>query len=78
MSGQSFPVGRITLSDRAAAGLSEVLGDPELALVLPGFGEIISVKLFEKIPAAILWRAVAGVACRSNRIVRRSSVSVWL
>ena len=78
MSGQSFPVGRITLSDRAAAGLSEVLGDPELALVLREFGEIMRARLFEKIPAAILWRAVAGVACRSNRIVRLPSVSVWL
>ena len=28
MSAQSFPVGRVTLSDRAAAGLSEVLGGP--------------------------------------------------
>ena len=28
MSGQSFPVRRITLSHRAAAGLSEVLGGP--------------------------------------------------
>jgi molybdopterin biosynthesis enzyme MoaB len=54
MSGQSFPVGRITLSDRAAAGISEDLSGPQIELVLPGFGEIMWVKLSEKNPAAIL------------------------
>ena len=67
MSGQSFPVGRITLSVRAAAGISEDLSGPEIELVLPGFGEIMRVRLFEKMPAAILWRAVAGVAVEPDR-----------
>jgi len=35
MSGQSFPVGRITLSDRAVAGISEDLSGPKIDLVLP-------------------------------------------
>jgi len=32
---------------------------------LPGFGEIMRVKSFEKVPTAILSRAVAGIAGRS-------------
>ncbi|MFM8656967.1 MAG: molybdopterin-binding protein, partial [Chthoniobacterales bacterium] len=32
---------------------------------LPGFGEIMRRKSFEKVPTAILTRAVAGVAARS-------------
>jgi len=32
---------------------------------LPGFGEIMRIKSFEKVPTAILTRAVAGVAGRS-------------
>ena len=35
MRGQSFPVGRITLSDRAVAGISEDLSGPKIELVLP-------------------------------------------
>ena len=128
MSGQRFLVGRITLSDRAAAGIYEDLSGPEIERVLrgffdeamefrvrvlsddraaieetlrlmvvdglplivttggtgpserdvtpeatrsviekelPGFGEIMRVKSFEKVPTAILSRAVAGIAGRS-------------
>jgi molybdopterin adenylyltransferase len=128
MSGQKFLVGRITLSDRAAAGVYEDLSGPEIERVLrgffdealefrvrvlsddraaieetlrlmvadglplivttggtgpserdvtpeatrsviekelPGFGEIMRVQSFEKVPTAILSRAVAGIASRS-------------
>jgi molybdopterin adenylyltransferase len=128
MSGQKFLVGRITLSDRAAAGIYEDLSGPEIERVLrgffdeamefrvrvlpddrtaieetlrlmvvdglplivttggtgpserdvtpeatrsviekelPGFGEIMRVRSFEKVPTAILSRAVAGIAGRS-------------
>jgi molybdopterin adenylyltransferase len=128
MSRQKFLVGRITLSDRAAAGVYEDLSGPEIERVLrgffdeamefrvrvlpddrtaiedtlrlmvadglplivttggtgpserdvtpeatrsviekelPGFGEIMRVQSFEKVPTAILSRAVAGVAGRS-------------
>jgi molybdopterin adenylyltransferase len=128
MDGRSFRVGRITLSDRAAAGAYEDASGPEIERVLrgffdeelefyarlladdsaaieatlremvageiplilttggtgpskrdvtpeathaviekelPGFGEIMRLKSFEKVPTAILTRAVAGVAGRS-------------
>jgi molybdopterin adenylyltransferase len=128
MSGQKFLVGRITLSDRAAAGVYEDLSGPEIERVLrgffdeamefrvrvlpddktaieetlrlmvvdglplivttggtgpserdvtpeatrsviekelPGFGEIMRLKSFEKVSTAILSRAVAGIASRS-------------
>jgi molybdopterin adenylyltransferase len=32
---------------------------------LPGFGEIMRMRSFEKVPTAILTRAVAGIAARS-------------
>jgi molybdopterin adenylyltransferase len=125
---KKFLVGRITLSDRAAAGIYEDLSGPEIERVLrgffdeamefrvrvlpddktaieetlrlmvvdglplivttggtgpserdvtpeatrsviekelPGFGEIMRVRSFEKVPTAILSRAVAGIASRS-------------
>ncbi|MFM7373646.1 MAG: molybdopterin adenylyltransferase [Chthoniobacterales bacterium] len=128
MPGRKFIVGRVTLSDRAAAGVYEDASGPEIeralreffdeemefrarvlpddqgqieaalremvsegiSLVvttggtgpsardvtpeatraviekeLPGFGEIMRMKSFEKVPTAILTRAVAGVAGRS-------------
>lgn len=128
MSDRKFPVGRITLSDRAAAGIYEDASGPEIERVLrgffdeemefharvlpddrtaieetlhlmvadglplvvttggtgpavrdvtpeatrsviekelPGFGEIMRMKSFGKVPTAILSRAVAGVAGRS-------------
>jgi molybdopterin adenylyltransferase len=128
MSRQKFLVGRVTLSDRAAAGIYEDASGPEIERVLrgffdeemefharvlpddrtaieetlqlmvadglplivttggtgpaerdvtpeatraviekelPGFGEIMRVKSFEKVPTAVLSRAVAGVANRS-------------
>jgi molybdopterin adenylyltransferase len=122
-------IGRVTLSDRASAGIYEDLSGPEIEVVLrealdahadffvrllpdeadqiraalieladvarcelivttggtgpaerdvtpeatrsviekelPGFGEIMRVRSFEKVPTAILSRAVAGVAGRS-------------
>ena len=128
MSDRKFVVGRVTLSDRAAAGVYEDASGPEIERVLrgffdeemefharvlpddrtaieetlrsmvadelplivttggtgpsardvtpeatraviekelPGFGEIMRMKSFEKVPTAILTRAVAGVAGRS-------------
>ena len=128
MSTPKFAVGRVTLSDRAAAGVYEDASGPEIERVLrgffdeamefharvlpddrvsieetlramveeglplivttggtgpaerdvtpeatraviekelPGFGEIMRTKSFEKVPTAILTRAVAGVAGRS-------------
>lgn len=128
MSGQKFCVGRVTLSDRAAAGIYEDASGPEIERVLrgffdedmefhvrvlpddrtaieetlqamvadglplivttggtgpaerdvtpeatraviekelPGFGEVMRMKSFGKVPTAILSRAVAGVAGRS-------------
>lgn len=128
MAGQRFVVGRITLSDRAAAGVYGDASGPEIERVLreffdeemefcvrilpddqgqieaalremadaaiplivttggtgpsardvtpeatraviekelPGFGEIMRLRSFEKVPTAILTRAVAGVAGRS-------------
>jgi len=128
MSDRKFVVGRLTLSDRAAAGVYEDASGPEIERVLrgffdeemefhvrvlpddhtaieetlramvadelplivttggtgpsardvtpeatraviekelPGFGEIMRMKSFEKVPTAILTRAVAGVAGRS-------------
>ena len=128
MSRQKFLVGRVTLSDRAAAGIYEDASGPEIERVLrgffdeemefharvlpddrtaieetlqlmvadglplivttggtgpaerdvtpeatreviekelPGFGEIMRVNSFEKVPTAVLSRAVAGVANRS-------------
>lgn len=128
MSDRKFPVGRITLSDRAAAGIYEDASGPEIERVLrgffdeemefharvlpddrtaieetlhlmvadglplvvttggtgpavrdvtpeatrsviekelPGFGEIMRIKSFGKVPTAILSRAVAGVAGHS-------------
>ncbi|MFM8231718.1 MAG: molybdopterin adenylyltransferase [Chthoniobacterales bacterium] len=128
MTDRKFIVGRVTLSDRAAAGVYEDASGPEIERVLreffdeemefrvrvlpddrgqieaalremvsegvplivttggtgpsardvtpeatraviekelPGFGEIMRRKSFEKVPTAILTRAVAGVAGRS-------------
>ena len=128
MASPKFLVGRVTLSDRAAAGIYEDVSGPEIERVLrgffeeemefharvlpddrtaieetlrlmvadglplivttggtgpadrdvtpeatraviekelPGFGEIMRVKSFDKVPTAILSRAVAGVAGRS-------------
>ncbi len=128
MNGRKFVVGRVTLSDRAAAGVYADASGPEIERVLrgffdeemefharvlpddrtaieetlramvadelplivttggtgpsvrdvtpeatraviekelPGFGEIMRTKSFEKVPTAILTRAVAGVAGRS-------------
>lgn len=128
MAAPKFLVGRVTLSDRAAAGIYEDVSGPEIERVLrgffeeemefharvlpddrtaieetlrlmvadglplivttggtgpadrdvtpeatraviekelPGFGEIMRVKSFDKVPTAILSRAVAGVAGRS-------------
>jgi molybdopterin adenylyltransferase len=128
MSMPKFMVGRITLSDRAAAGAYEDASGPEIERVLrgffdeemefharvlpddrtaieetlramvddglplvvttggtgpaerdvtpeatravvekelPGFGEIMRMKSFEKVPTAVLTRAVAGIAGRS-------------
>jgi molybdopterin adenylyltransferase len=128
MSTPKFMVGRITLSDRAAAGVYEDASGPEIERVLrgffdeemefharvlpddrtaieetlramvddglplivttggtgpaerdvtpeatravvekelPGFGEIMRMKSFEKVPTAVLTRAVAGIAGRS-------------
>jgi molybdopterin adenylyltransferase len=128
MADRIFVIGRITLSDRAAAGVYEDASGPEIERVLrkffeeemefrvrllpdnqeaiasalrelvvadiplivttggtgpsardvtpeatraviekelPGFGEIMRLKSFEKVPTAILTRAVAGVAGRS-------------
>jgi molybdopterin adenylyltransferase len=128
MSTPKFMVGRITLSDRAAAGAYEDASGPEIERVLrgffdeemefharvlpddrtaieetlramvddglplvvttggtgpaerdvtpeatravvekelPGFGEIMRMKSFEKVPTAVLTRAVAGIAGRS-------------
>lgn len=128
MGWQKFHVGRVTLSDRAAAGIYEDASGPEIERVLrgffeeemefhvrvlpddravieetlrvmvtnglplivttggtgpaerdvtpeatravidkelPGFGEIMRVQSFAKVPTAILSRAVAGVAGRS-------------
>jgi len=128
MSMPKFMVGRITLSDRAAAGVYEDASGPEIERVLrgffdeemefharvlpddrtaieetlramvddglplvvttggtgpaerdvtpeatravvekelPGFGEIMRMKSFEKVPTAVLTRAVAGIAGRS-------------
>jgi len=128
MSTKKFLVGRVTLSDRAAAGVYEDASGPEIERVLrgffdeemefharvlpddrtaieetlramvadevplivttggtgpsardvtpeatraviekelPGLGEIMRMKSFEKVPTAILTRAVAGVAGRS-------------
>lgn len=128
MPDRKFVVGRITLSDRAAAGVYEDASGPEIERVmreffdeeiefrarvlpddqeairsalremvaegiflvvttggtgpsardvtpeatlaviekeLPGFGEIMRVKSFEKVPTSILTRAMAGVAGRS-------------
>jgi molybdopterin adenylyltransferase len=128
MSTPKFMVGRITLSDRAAAGVYEDASGPEIERVLrgffdeemefharvlpddrtaieetlramvddglplifttggtgpaerdvtpeatravvekelPGFGEIMRMKSFEKVPTAILTRALAGIAGRS-------------
>jgi molybdopterin adenylyltransferase len=128
MNGERFVIGRITLSDRAAAGVYEDASGPEIERVLrgffdeemefharvlpddrtaieetlramvadelplivttggtgpaerdvtpeatraviekelPGFGEIMRMKSFAKVPTAILTRAVAGVAGRS-------------
>jgi len=128
MDGGKFRVGRITLSDRAAAGIYDDASGPEIERVLgqffdeamkfevrllpddraaieealremvaeqipliittggtgpsvrdvtpeatraviekelPGFGEIMRLKSFEKVPTSILTRAVAGVAGRS-------------
>jgi molybdopterin adenylyltransferase len=128
MNGQKFLVGRVTLSDRAAAGIYEDASGPEIERVLrsffseeiefharvlrddqtaieetlramvedglplivttggtgpserdvtpeatrevivkelPGFGEIMRARSFDKVPTAILTRAVAGVAGRS-------------
>lgn len=128
MSGRKFAVGRVTLSDRAAAGVYEDASGPEIERVLrgffdeemeflvrvlpddrtaieetlramvddglplivttggtgpsardvtpeatravlekelPGFGEIMRMRSFEKVPTAILTRAAAGVAGRS-------------
>lgn len=128
MSRQKFLVGRVTLSDRAAAGIYEDVSGPEIERILrgffedemefharvlpddrtaieetlramvddglplivttggtgpsardvtpeatravlekelPGFGEIMRMRSFEKVPTAILTRAVAGIARRS-------------
>ena len=128
MSRQKFLVGRVTLSDRAAAGIYEDVSGPEIERILrgffedemefharvlpddrtaieetlramvddglplivttggtgpsardvtpeatravlekelPGFGEIMRMRSFEKVPTAILTRAVAGIAGRS-------------
>lgn len=128
MEGQTLVVGRVTLSDRAAAGVYEDASGPEIERVLrgffeeamefrvrvlpddqtaieetlramveeelplivttggtgpsdrdvtpeatravigkelPGFGEVMRMRSFEKVPTAILTRAVAGVAGRS-------------
>jgi len=128
MPDRKFVVGRVTLSDRAAAGLYEDASGPEIERVLrsffdeklefrarvlpddrpaietvlramvgdelplivttggtgpaerdvtpeatravitkelPGFGEIMRLKSFEKVPTAILTRAVAGIAGHS-------------
>ena len=128
MNGQTLVVGRVTLSDRAAAGVYEDASGPEIERVLrgffdeamefhvrvlrddqtaieetlramveeelplivttggtgpsdrdvtpeatravigkelPGFGEVMRMRSFEKVPTAILTRAVAGVAGRS-------------
>ena len=128
MSPRKFAVGRITLSDRAAAGVYEDASGPEIERVLggffdeelefhvrvlpddrtaieetlramvedglplivttggtgpaerdvtpeatravitkelPGFGEIMRLKSFEKVPTAILTRALAGIAGQS-------------
>jgi molybdopterin adenylyltransferase len=128
MSTPKFMVGRITLSDRAAAGIYEDASGPEIERVLrgffeeemefharvlpddrtaieetlrlmvedglplivttggtgpaerdvtpeatraviekelPGFGEVMRMKSFEKVPTAVLSRSVAGVAGRS-------------
>jgi molybdopterin adenylyltransferase len=128
MDGRKFRVGRITLSDRAAAGVYDDASGPEIERVLgeffdeamkfevrvlpddraaieealremvaeqipliittggtgpsardvtpeatraviekelPGFGEIMRLKSFERVPTSILTRAVAGVAGRS-------------
>lgn len=128
MPDRKFIVGRITLSDRAAAGVYEDASGPEIERVLgeffneemefrvrvlpddqvrieaalremieaavplivttggtgpsardvtpeatraviekelPGFGEVMRLRSFEKVPTAILTRAVAGVAGRS-------------
>jgi len=128
MAGQKFLVGRVTLSDRAAAGVYADESGPEIERVLrgffdeemefharvlpddrtaieetlramvdegfplivttggtgpaprdvtpeatraviekelPGFGEVMRLKSYEKVPTSILSRAVAGVAARS-------------
>jgi len=128
MAGQKFLVGRVTLSDRAAAGIYADESGPEIERVLrgffdeemefharvlpddrtaieetlramvddglplivttggtgpaprdvtpeatravidkelPGFGEVMRLKSYEKVPTSILSRAVAGVAARS-------------
>jgi molybdopterin adenylyltransferase len=128
MTDRKFPVGRVTLSDRAAAGIYADESGPEIERVLrgffeeemefharvlpddrtaieetlrlmvsdglplivttggtgpaerdvtpeatraviekelPGFGEVMRMKSFEKVPTAVLSRAVAGVAGRS-------------
>jgi molybdopterin adenylyltransferase len=128
MTDRKFPVGRVTLSDRAAAGIYEDESGPEIERVLrgffeeemefharvlpddrtaieetlrlmvsdglplivttggtgpaerdvtpeatraviekelPGFGELMRMKSFEKVPTAVLSRAVAGVVGRS-------------
>jgi molybdopterin adenylyltransferase len=128
MDGRKFVVGRVTLSDRAVAGVYEDASGPEIERVLrgffdeemefhvrvlpddrtaieetlramveeglplivttggtgpserdvtpeatraviekelPGFGEIMRVRSFDKVPTAILTRAVAGIAGRS-------------
>ena len=128
MDGRTLVVGRVTLSDRAAAGVYEDASGPEIERVLrgffdeamefhvrvlpddqtaieetlramveeelplivttggtgpserdvtpeatravigkelPGFGEVMRMRSYEKVPTAILTRAVAGVAGRS-------------